>query len=318
MDINSLYSDCTLCPNMCHVDRTKGEKGVCAQSSTLKIAWAGLHRGEEPPITGEKGSGMVFFTGCTLHCAYCQNIQISGATGENWGIEITLSELENIFLDLQQMGATTLNLVTGTHFIPSIILALDDAKKKGFSLPVVWNSSGYERVETMDLIDSYIDLYLMDAKTLSRNVASVFCGRKSYCDYIIPLLDYLKSKHPETDVFKLKGVLVRHLVFPGTVFATKKFLKYYAEKYKDNFALSLMVQFVPPRENPGFEIITDEECEELNNLLEELEIDTGFVQEKGADDPLWIPDFTLDRPFPPSFADPSPLFLEIKKERLNE
>lgn len=307
------YSSCTLCPNLCRVDRTKGETGRCGQSRKVKIAWAGLHRGEEPPLCGEKGSGMVFFTGCPLHCAYCQNRQISGSDGENRGIEITDEELSEIFLDLERIGAETLNLVTGTHFIPSIVSALRTASSKGFSLPVVWNSSGYENTGALALIDDYIDLYLLDCKSLSHNVSRIFCGLGHYADVIIPVMDWIKERHPSTDLDIIKGTILRHLVFPGTVAHSMKFLSYFAAHYKDNFYLSLMSQFVPPKEDPDLLPISDGEYQSLVEKVEEEGIENGFIQEKSDDDILWIPDFTLDNPFPLSFADPSPYFLSLKR-----
>lgn len=301
---------------MCRVNRSIGEKGVCRESSKIMIAWAGLHRGEEPPLVGEKGSGMIFFSGCPLHCAYCQNRQISGSDGENWGIEIEEEELAALMLDLEKMGATTLNLVTGTHYIPSIINAIDGAKKKGFSLPVVWNSSGYENIHGLELIDPYIDIYLLDCKTLSKRVAGVFCGRKNYAETIIPVMDWIKERHSKTDLEKMKGTIIRHLVFPGTVWASEKFLRVFGEKYKDNFYLSLMCQFVPPKEDPSLVGISDEEYNHLLDIVDEMGIEEGFEQEKSDDDILWIPDFKQDVPFPSSFADPSLLFLKLKKEKL--
>lgn len=312
---NVKYNKCDLCPNYCKIDRTKGYLGVCRQTDEVKIAWSGLHRGEEPPVTGEKGSGMIFFTGCPLHCAYCQNRQISGSDGENYGIPVTIDELACLMLNLEEIGATTLNLVTGTHFIPSIIEALEIAKKKGFSLPVVWNSSGYESIEGLELIDPYIDLYLLDGKTLSSRVAAQFCGRDKYAKSIVPVMDFVKERHPYTDLDNLKGTILRHLVFPGTIDATKDFLKLYAEKYKDSFFLSLMVQFVPPKENPGFIPMTDDEYDDLIEYLGELGIEDGFAQEKSDDDILWIPDFRKDIPFPAPFADPAPYFLELKHNK---
>ena len=317
MNESEYYSKCTLCPNLCSVDRTKGEVGRCRQSDKVKIAWCGLHRGEEPPLVGEKGSGMVFFTGCPLHCAYCQNRQISGSDGENWGIEISTDELSSLFLDLQNMGATTLNLVTGTHFIPSIVNALDRAKSEGFALPVVWNSSGYETPDALALIDDYIDLYLLDCKSLSRNVSRIFCGLGKYADVIIPVMEWIKMRHPSTDLEKIKGTILRHLVFPGTLNQSRKFLEYYADHYKDNFYLSLMSQFVPPKEDKNLVGISDEEYEGLVDLVDELGIENGFIQEKSDDDILWIPDFREDVPFPASFADASPLFLKMKREKIS-
>lgn len=305
------YSSCELCPNLCRVDR-RTALGICRQSDKVRIAWSGLHRGEEPPITGEHGSGMIFFTGCPLHCPYCQNRQISGSDGLNIGIDITDEELARLMLSLEENGAATLNLVTGTHFIPSIIKALKSAKKEGFSLPVVWNSSGYERVEALSEIDEYIDIYLLDCKTLSKKTASRFCGREKYAETIIPVMEAIKAWHPHTDLEKMKGTLLRHLVFPGELESTFQFLEYFSRHYKDNFYLSLMTQFVPPKGNPGFSPLSEDEYDSLVEAMETLGIDDGFMQDPSDDDILWIPDFTRDRPFPEPFADPDPYFLSLK------
>ncbi len=305
------YTYCELCPNLCRIDRTK-KTGICRQSDTVRIAWSGLHRGEEPPISGEHGSGMIFFTGCPLHCQYCQNRQISGSDGLNTGIDISEEELSALMLSLQENGAATLNLVTGTHFIPSIINAIKSAREKGFSLPVVWNSSGYERVEALSEIDEYIDVYLLDCKTLSRSTASRFCGRAGYADAIIPVLDAVKAWHPHTDLERMRGTLLRHLVFPGELDSTFSFLSYFAEHYKDSFYLSLMTQFVPPKGDPGFPKMTEAEYDAIVDMMEILGIDDGFMQDPSDDDVLWIPDFTRDVPFPSSFADPDPYFLTLK------
>lgn len=297
---------------MCGVDRSRGEKGVCMMSDRVKVAWSGLHKGEEPPLVGKYGSGMIFFTGCPLHCAYCQNRQISGSDGMNMGYDLSEEELAELMLALQEMKAECINLVTGTHFIPSIRNALLIAKEKGLTLPIVWNSSGYESVEALEEIDSLIDVYLLDCKSLSRKVSSVFCGKSKYADVIIPVMDYIKEKHPRTDLSIPKGTILRHLVFPGTLEATKRFLQVFAERYKDNFFLSLMVQFVPPLGNVEFPKMTDDEYDFLVELLEKLEIDDGFMQERG-DEILWIPDFRKDVPFPEDFATVNPYFLSIKK-----
>lgn len=293
------------------MDRTRGQVGRCGQTSEIKVAWSGLHRGEEPPITGEHGSGMIFFCGCPLHCQYCQNYQISQAGWD--GVTLTEDELANLMLELQSFGAASINLVTGTHYIPSIVTAIKQAKEKGLRLPIVWNSSGYESVEALKLIDPYIDLYLLDVKTLDHTVASNFCGLSRYADAIVPVMKFLRRRHPHTDMEnELKGTLVRHLVFPGCLDATVDFLHWYADNFKDCTLLSLMVQFVPPRENPGFRKMTQEEYDMLIDLVDTLGID-GFVQEMDENEILWIPDFRKDQPFPESFADPLPYFLDIKK-----
>ena len=281
-------------------------------SSTVKIAWSGLHRGEEPPITGEHGSGMIFFTGCPLHCQYCQNRQISGSDGSNNGYDVTVDELSEIMLSLERQGAATLNLVTGTHFIPSIVEALETAKSKGFSLKVVWNSSGYEDVEALKLIDPYIDIYLLDCKSLSKRVCRDFCGRDRYAEIIKPVMEYVKSTHPYTDLEdEMRGTVLRHLVFPGCLSQSMRFLEYYSENYKDAFFLSFMVQFVPPLGNVDFPKMTEDEYDEVLEKFDELGIEDGFIQEMG-DEILWIPDFNRDNPFPDGFADPNPYFLSIK------
>lgn len=308
------YEHCLLCPHHCGVNRLEGKKGVCNESSAVRIAWAGLHRGEEPPISGEVGSGMIFFSGCPLHCAYCQNYQISA--WESFGYEISVNELTNLMLDLQAMGTRTLNLVTGSHYIPSIIEALLQAKRDGLTLDVVWNSSGFESSEGLTLIDPYIDLYLIDLKTLDERVSRAFCGSVRYSRSITDVYALLKTLRKQTylsDDGILRGVLVRHLLFPGELAATKDVLRYYATELKDQMYLSLMVQFENPKDDKKLSVITPEEYELLLVLLDELEIEDGFVQEV-EDSISWLPDFRQDEPFPPSFSTPSLYFLSTIKK----
>ncbi|HKM05476.1 MAG TPA: radical SAM protein [Sphaerochaeta sp.] len=315
------YASCLLCPNRCKVDRLSGEIGICGETDSVRVAWSGLHRGEEPPVTGEHGSGMIFFSGCPLHCAFCQNHQISGIQKggqEPVGIIISIEELSILMVKLQQQGATNINLVTGTHFIPSIIRALELAKAQGLTIPIVWNSSGYESLEGLALIDPYIDLYLIDVKSLDRDVSASFCGLACYADHIREVMDFLKERHPkvqETSDGSLQGLLVRHLLFPGTMHATKEFLFYFAQELKESAYLSLMVQFVPPLGDVAFDEITEAEYEELLTMLDELGIENGFVQELG-ENISWIPDFNQDVPFPEGFADVLPYFLELKQRNL--
>ncbi|NLZ77531.1 MAG: radical SAM protein [Spirochaetales bacterium] len=307
------YEACTLCPHRCLVNRVKGERGVCNESATVRIAWAGLHRGEEPPISGEAGSGMIFFSGCPLHCATCQNRQISARDG--YGLEIGLEELSTLMLALQEMETKTLNLVTGTHFIPSIVEALIGAKKRGLNLDVVWNSSGFESVEGLSLVDPYVDLYLIDLKTLDEGVARRFCGTVRYQRSIRTVFDHLIQKRRNTfidDDGLLKGVLVRHLLFPGEFKATEEVLRYFADHLKESMHLSLMVQFEDPEGTDRFPKVSQEEYDRLLELLEELKIENGFVQEI-EDSISWIPDFTKDEPFPPTFSEVCPYFLELRR-----
>lgn len=310
------YKACALCPNRCGVDRTLGRRGVCGETSQMRLAWAGLHRGEEPPVSGRKGSGMLFFTGCPLHCAYCQNFQISNSPDPP-GIAVSSGELCSMMLALQEMGAASVNFVTATQFIPSAAEAIRAARKRGLRIPIVWNSSGYEDIEALKLIDDLIDLYLVDVKTLDRAVAAKFCGRADYPDVVVPVMDFLRARHPRTYLRKgrLYGVLVRHLVFPGTLQATLDFLSWYGASHKDSSYLSLMVQFVPPVPDPALRPVTEEEYDLLVDRLEELGIDNGFCQElEGPEkERLWLPDFTREQPFAPGFADPLPAFLEMAR-----
>ncbi len=317
MEINKIgYSACALCPHTCMVNREQGQMGICGESSEMRISWIGLHRGEEPPFIGEYGSGTIFFTGCPLHCAYCQNCQIS-RQGTATGVVVTVEELAGFLVDLQHMGAANANFVTGTHFIPSIIAALEIAQSRGFSLPVVWNSSGFERVEALTLIDPYIDTYLIDVKTLDVQVAARFCGSSRYAQIIIPVIKFLIKHHPHTFIDTngvLQGIVVRHLVFPKTLAATEEFLHWFAQHVKVHAWLSLMVQFVPPEGGVELGEITAAQYDYLMDILTELEIEEGFVQEL-ADNIPWIPDFSRDNPFPADFATPLDTFLQLRNSR---
>ncbi|MHC1692957.1 MAG: radical SAM protein [Sphaerochaetaceae bacterium] len=311
------YRKCVLCPNHCEVDRTLAQTGICGETDTLRIAWMGLHRGEEPPVTGEHGSGMVFFCGCQLHCAYCQNCQISGVGQQIPAVELSIERFAGLMLELQTMGATNINMVTGTHFIPSIIQGLLIARSKGLVLPVVWNSSGFESLEGLELIDPYVALYLIDVKTLDAEVAEKFCGTRRYVREIPAVMDFLFERHPRTRLDgngALNGILIRHLLFPGTLAATRDFLFWFAQKAKRHAWLSLMVQFVPPQGDDSLPSITQGEYDGLIDLLDTLGIEKGFVQDL-ADNIPWIPDFTRDNPFPETFAEPLAGFLALKNHR---
>ncbi|AEC02278.1 4Fe-4S cluster-binding domain-containing protein [Parasphaerochaeta coccoides] len=310
------YRTCLLCPNRCAVDRTRQQVGICRETDKVRVAWSGLHRGEEPPVTGKKGSGMIFFSGCPLHCAYCQNHQIAGcnATFSSYGCVVDCDSLVNMMLGLQDMEAANVNMVTGTHFIPTIAEAVRRARSQGFVLPIVWNSSGYESEEGLSVIDPLVDLHLVDFKTLDSQVAAVFCGNRRYAKVVAPMLEELVSRHPVTAVGPdgvLRGILVRHLVFPGTMEATREALRWYAHHLNGSAWLSLMVQFVPPSGERLFPRMTQAEYDSLIALLDELGIEDGFVQELGDED-SWIPDFRRDNPFPDGFAEPLPYFLSLR------
>ncbi|MGD1833157.1 MAG: radical SAM protein [Sphaerochaetaceae bacterium] len=310
MDHSDMYKECRLCPHRCGVDRTSKERGVCNQGDTMNIAWIGLHKGEEPPLSGECGSGTIFFTGCPLQCPSCQNIQIS-TRDTPFVHPVTVDELAHYMIELQQMGAASINLVTATHFIPSIIDSIVIAKEMGLTLPVVYNSSGFEDVGAIELIDPYIDLYLLDIKTLDEKVASRFCACMKYPEVILSLLGFLQQRYEKTfidDKGYLHGLLIRHLVFPGSLESSYEVLDYFASHLKERAYLSLMVQYIDLEKKDNIDYISSQQYEKLLQLLDFYGIENGFVQEL-EDNLEWIPDFTRRNPFPSSFATPLKSFI---------
>jgi putative pyruvate formate lyase activating enzyme len=299
------YDSCVLCPRLCRVNRGAGGTGFCGESDAVRAACAVLHFGEEPPITGAGGSGTVFFTGCTLRCAFCQNIQVSrGGTGAPLGVE----GLSDVFLALSKAGAENVNIVTGTHFAPSILEALAIARRRGLSIPVVWNSSGYETPETVDLLGDAVDIWLPDMKTLDPGLSRSLFHAADYPDRAREaILSMARLRPPEyregpdgEDTLS-RGVIVRHLVLPGHLDGTRAVLRWFAENLADRALLSLMFQYTPipgtdPRE-PFDRTVSPEEYETAMAMLDEAGIEDGFVQEPGTDGE-WLPDFTRRKPFP--------------------
>ena len=302
--LNDYYSSCSLCPRNCGVDRSSGRTGYCGQSSEMMIASALLHGGEEPPVSGEKGSGTVFFAGCTLKCSFCQNHQISR---NNMGKKVSENEFAEICIALQKAGAENINLVTGTHFIPSIISGIEIARNKGLFIPVLWNSSGYETEEAVDLLSEQIDLFLPDYKTADPSFASKFFNAPDYPDAafkaVSRMCDLKKTDFSIFDTGEMikEGVIIRHLVMPGYMESTEKFLKIYAENFRDRAILSLMFQYSPAAageniNNPDSSV-SEAECSRIYGLLDYYDIDNGFIQELENDEG-WIPDFRKKMPFP--------------------
>ncbi len=303
-DITAYYRSCKLCPRKCGIDRTAGKTGYCGQSSEINIAAALLHGGEEPPVSGKNGSGTVFFTGCTLKCSFCQNSQISR---ESMGRTVSTDEFAEICLNLQERGAENINLVTGTHFIPSVVDALSAAKKNGLVIPVLWNSSGYETEEAVERLSSQVDLFLPDYKTADASFSSRFFNAPDYPEAVFKAVSLMCSlKKTDFSIFETGemirgGVIIRHLVMPGYIESTEKFIKIYAEKFMDRAILSLMFQYSPSAagkngENPE-RSVSSEESDRVYDLLDFHGIENGFIQEL-EDSSDWIPDFNNAMPFP--------------------
>jgi len=286
---------CELCPRMCGVDRNN-IVGFCKSSNRVKIARAALHDWEEPCISGKNGSGTVFFSGCTLKCVFCQNYVLSH---DNSGKEISVERLAEIFLELQEKNAHNINLVTPTHYVLQIIEALKLAKENGLTIPVVYNSSGYERVETIDLLKGYVDIYLPDFKYFSNELAKKYSGANVYFEVasaaIKRMFEQVGKPEFNEDGMMKKGVVVRHLVLPGYVEDSKKVIKYLYDTYGDDVYLSIMNQYTPLQHVEKFpEInrkVTDEEYDDVVDFAVEIGVENAFIQEGDTAKESFIPDF---------------------------
>ena len=293
---------CDLCPRKCLVDRKKGEKGICGQTENLKVARAALHFWEEPCISGDAGSGAVFFSGCPLHCVFCQNENIAnGMVGK----EISLERLVDIFLELQEKRANNINLVTPGHFVPQIVKALDQARKEGLTLPVVYNTSSYETVDTIKMLEGYVDIYLPDFKYMSPVLSKKYSHAPDYAEVAKAAIAEMVRQtgkavfvNGDEDNLILKGTIVRHLMLPGCMEDSMQILKYLHETYGDTIYISIMNQFTPlsnlekyPELNRR---ITDEEYETLVDYAIEIGIENGFIQEGDTAEESFIPAFDCE------------------------
>ncbi len=292
----SLLSDCTLCPRHCHVNRLLGQAGYCGQT-TLKAARASLHMWEEPCISGTAGSGTVFFSGCNLRCIFCQNYHI--ALGEA-GREISTKHLAEIFLSLQAQGANNINLVTPTHFVPQILLALQSAKGHGLTIPIVYNSSGYESTETLRLLEGYVDIYLPDFKYMDPALSLKYSHAQDYFTKAKESLAEMVRQagspvfDPATGLMK-RGVIVRHLLLPGHTKDSKKILRYLHTTYGNQIFISIMNQYTPlpqVKELPELNRrVSPAEYERVLDFALRIGIENGFFQEGETASDSFIPEF---------------------------
>ncbi len=287
---------CTLCPRECKVDRGLGKTGFCKVPNQIKVSRAALHFWEEPCISGEEGSGTVFFSGCNLRCVYCQNRKIAEGV---YGKEITVDRLAAIFLELQKKGANNINLVTPSHYVSQIISALDIAKKEGLFLPIVYNSSAYEKAETLKLLRGYVDIYLPDFKYMDSALSSKYSNAADYSKVAKRAIEEMvlqvgKPKFNEKGIMT-KGVVVRHLVLPGYMGDSKEIIKYLYETYKDTIYISILNQFTPLENLERFPEInrklTEKEYEEVVDFAIKLGVENGFIQEGDTAQESFIPDF---------------------------
>lgn len=303
---------CTLCPRNCAVDRGNGERGVCGQTETLKVARAALHYWEEPCISGKEGSGTVFFSGCSLHCVFCQNRNI--ASGDA-GKDISTGRLTEIFLELQQKGANNINLVTPGHFVPQIVTALHAAKRQGLAIPIVYNTSSYESVDTIRQLEGLVDIYLPDFKYMDAALSARYShaadyskvakaaiaemvrqtGKAVFAEPAVPEAAWNETDPIEAGCLMRRGTIVRHLLLPGQTQDSKAVIRYLYETYGDSVYISIMNQFTPlaglekyPELNRR---VTEEEYNEVVDYAIDLGVTHGFIQEGETAEESFIPEF---------------------------
>lgn len=293
------YENCLLCPKKCGINRRTGQTGVCGVSSEIKVARAALHYWEEPCISGKRGSGAVFFSGCSLHCVFCQNREISDGKE---GKVISKERLSDIFIELADKGANNINLVTPGQYIPDIVWAVNDAKSRGMKLPIIYNTSGYENVTELKLLEGIVDVYLPDFKYMDSTLSAMYSRAKDYPSVAKQALSEMVRQQPDVvidDATGLiqKGVIVRQLLLPGHVNDAKAVLKYLYDTYHDHVYISMMSQFTPIALEDYPEInrtVTKREYERLVNYALEIGITNAFIQEGDVAKDSFIPAFDCE------------------------
>ena len=297
-----MYQDktrkCTLCPRNCGTDRLSGHGGYCGESNTVRIARAALHMWEEPVISGSNGSGTVFFTGCNLKCIFCQNASIAA---NEVGKEVGVEELADIFLKLQKEGAHNINLVTASHYVPQIAETIRLAKDKGLRLPIVYNTSSYEKVETLQLLDGLVDIYLPDFKYMDQSLAKAYSKAADYPEVAQSAIAEMYRQvgktvfEEETGLIK-RGVIVRHLLMPGAVGNAKAVIDAVYDTYGDAVFISLMNQYTPMKEFAEYpnlnRKVTKREYEKVVQYALDKGVVNAFIQEGETAEESFIPAFT--------------------------
>ena len=291
--MNKELECCTICPHNCKINRTKNP-GRCKSTDKIKIALYSIHNFEEPCISGEKGSGTIFFSNCNMICLFCQNYEISQL---GRGKEITIEELANVMIKQQERNVQNINLVTPTSYALHIVEAIKIARKKGLEIPIVYNTNGYESVETLKLLEGYVDIYLPDLKYYYDDLAKKYSKVDNYFEIATKAIQemYRQVGTPlldENGVMK-KGLMIRHLILPNEVQNSKKVLKWIKENIDSNVYVSIMAQYFPTykaKEIPEIaRKITKEEYEKVENYLYELDLENGYIQELGEHEEEYVP-----------------------------
>lgn len=289
---------CTICPHKCKINRNENQIGRCKAKDTVKIALYSTHDFEEPCISGEKGSGTVFFSNCNLNCVYCQNYEIS-QLGK--GKEITIEELADIFLKQQEKDVENINLVTPTSYVPQIIEAIKIARARGLKLSIVYNTNSYENIETLKMLEGYVDIYLPDLKYANNELAKRYSNIDNYFEIATQAIKEMIRQVGETKLdergMMRKGVLIRHLVLPNNIENSKKVLKWIRENLPKSTYISIMAQYFPTYKAKEMtdlnRKLTKDEWSEIEDYIDELEIENGYIQELGEHEEEYVPKWDL-------------------------
>ena len=294
----NLYKNCSICPRNCRIDRTNGQIGYCQSGHEIKAALASVHMWEEPPISGSCGSGTIFFSGCNLRCVFCQNYTISS---ENSGKTISTERLSEIMLEQQARGVHNINLVTATHFIPSIVKAVQKAKNNGLKIPIVYNTGGYEKVESIKMLEGTVDIYLSDIKYFSSELSLKYSGASDYFSYaseaVLEMYRQTGNNIYDDNGIMKSGVIIRHMIMPSHREDSYKVLDWIRDNIGTEACVSLLSQYTPA--------YNAEKYKEINRKLMSLEytrviehffdigLKNGFMQEKSSAESKYTPIFDL-------------------------
>lgn len=292
-------SECRLCPRNCGVNRNAGQRGYCGQTSEIKAARAALHMWEEPCISGERGSGTVFFSGCALRCVFCQNHEIANARS---GIVISTERLADIYLELQEKNAANINLVTAGHYVPQVIASVKRAREKGLVIPIVYNTGSYEKEETIRMLTGTVDIYLPDFKYWDNSVGARYANAPDYRQYAMGAIrEMVRQTGPcrfDEEGYLKSGVIVRHLVLPGCTEDSKKIIHYLYETYGNDIYVSIMNQYTPVHSFEQFpelsRCLTEKEYDSVVDGAIEAGVENGFIQEGETAKESFIPPFDYE------------------------
>ena len=297
MDVKILEK-CAICPHNCGINRLNNQIGRCKSKDTVKVALYSTHNFEEPCISGKKGSGTVFFSNCNMNCVFCQNYEISQ---QGKGKEISIEELAEIFIKQQEKDVENINLVTPTSYVPQIIEAIKIARKNGLKLPIVYNTNGYEKVETLKMLEGYVDIYLPDFKYSDNELGKRLSKVDNYFEIVT---EALKEMYRQTGkaVFNdegimQRGMIIRHLVLPNHVLNSRRVLKWINENMHDVY-VSVMAQYFPTYKAKKIDDInrklTKEEYEQIENYLYRLNLENGYIQDLGEHEEEYVPHWEFD------------------------